>query len=212
MRPPRSTTYDTPLAPPHDVLVMAKSVLGGIDFDPFSTPIANRAVTAARFLDRSVLEMDDIIASEWDTASHKRMFLAVAPGIGVSNARRLLNKTLIEYQAGRVNQAVIWVAVHESMIACPWIWDHPVCIPFRRLRPRFWDDEIEGFRNASPSAWSFVFFLPPAGNARRTHRAITNFHTLFSGLGRIVFNQHSGEDDWIDGFRLCTNKPYNFRV
>ena len=53
--------YKCDLAPPAPVIQGARSVLGTIDLDPYSTKDINRSVMAARFFDRNKETLENII-------------------------------------------------------------------------------------------------------------------------------------------------------
>ncbi|MBG46244.1 MAG: hypothetical protein CMB76_06965 [Euryarchaeota archaeon] len=197
------------LAPPKDVVLGAKSVLGSIDFDPYSTKDINRLVSAARFIDRDEISLEQIIYQDWDCPGDKRVFVGAPTGAALT--RRLINKTLKEYRAGRIEHAVLWLAHNEAIIRAPWLWDFPICIPFTRLRPTWWDDELEVFRAVAPSDWSAIVYLPPPHPSNRFQTMIGKFHTAFSHLGRIVFNEYSGETDWEDAYKSTKKHAYNYR-
>ncbi len=188
---------------------MGRAVLGAVDLDPYSLPILNRAVMAKRFYDRSLESIDDICAKDWSAPGEKRVFLS-APGTA-AETRRILNKTLREYRAGHISQALIWIPQNENLTRCPWLWDYPICIPFRRLKPLFWDDDWGEFLDVVPADWSAVAYLPPNGSAVEFHDFLSRFHVSFSAFGRVVFNQFSGEGDWEEAYQVYMNKPYNFR-
>lgn len=189
---------------------MSRATLGTVDLDPYSLPALNRAVMAKRFYDRSKLSMDDICSKEWSAPGEKRAFVSVAgPAV---DTRRLLNKTLLEYRKGNISQALLWIAGNESLVRCPWLWDHPVCIPFRRIKPLFWDESAKEFVSFTPADWSCVVYLPPHESAVDYHTMLSRFHVSFSAFGRVVFNQFSGEGDWEEAYRAYTGKDYNFRA
>lgn len=197
------------LAPPKDVVLGAKSVLGAIDFDPYSTKDINRLVNAARFIDRDEVSLEQIIYQDWESPGDKRVFVGAPTGAALT--RRLINKTLKEYRAGRIEHAVLWLAHNEAIIRAPWLWDFPICIPFTRLRPTWWDDELEVFRPVAPSDWSAIVYLPPPHPSNRFQTMISKFHTAFSPLGRIVFNEYSSETDWEISYKNMKKHPYNYR-
>lgn len=197
------------LAPPQDIILPARSVLGAIDFDPYSTPIINRVVMASRIHDRDQENIEDVLACDWNAPGGKRAFVGVPVGAGAT--RRLLNKLLREYRAGRIAHAIAWIGHNESIIRMPWLWDFPLCMPFRRLRPSYWDDELETFRTVSPSDWSAVLYLPPADDSYAFHAGLSKFHVAFSPIGRVVFNEYSGEDDWAEAYQVTMKQPYNYR-
>ena len=196
------------LAPPADVIQGARSVLGTIDLDPYSSKDINRSVIASKFFDRDKETLDQIIRKQWDVPGEGRVFVGAPTGAALT--RRLINKTLTEYRQGRINQAVIWMAHNEAIIRAPWLWDFPICIPFRRLRPQWWDEELETFRGVSPSDWSAIVYLPPADPARFM-TMLSRFHNVFSAIGRVVFNEYSGEGDWEETYRAAYGKNYDYR-
>lgn len=197
------------LAPPQDIILPARSVLGAVDLDPYSTPTINRVVMAKRIYDRDEGSIEDMLASDWEAPGDKRVFVGVPIGAGAT--RRILNKLLREYRAGRVSHAIAWIGHNESIIRMPWLWDFPICIPFRRLRPCYWDDELDKFRSVSPSDWSAVLYLPPADDSYGFHSGLSKFHVAFSPIGRVVFNEASGEDDWAEAYKVATGQPYDYR-
>lgn len=197
------------LAPPEEVVLAARSVLGAIDLDPYSTPEINRLVTAARIYDRDVEDLDDVIAKHWEAPGERRVF--VAPPVGAACTRRLINKTLREYRRGSVREALLWLAHNETIIKAPWVWDFPMCIPFRRLKPVWWDDELEVFRNVQPSDWSAICYLPPTESSNEYHAKLSRFHTVFNPFGRVVVNEMSGEGDWEVSYKAMMKRSYNYR-
>lgn len=196
------------LAAPKDVLLQAKAVLGAIDLDPYTTPYNNRLATAARIYDLRLHSVDQIATDPWEVPGDGRVFLGVPTS--TVTCRRLANKVLREYRAGRVKEAVVWLGNHESLIRLPWVWDFPVCLPFRRAKPRYWDEEAEVFRSICPSSWSFVFYMPPSDTPLAFHSKLSRFHVAFSSIGRVVFDQHSGEGDWCQSYKAAIKKPYDY--
>lgn len=196
-------------SPPKEIILMTKAVFGNIDLDPYSLPAINRAIMAKRYFDRSRMSMDDICAAPWEAPGDRRVFVSAVGN--ASDTRRLLNKTLMEYQRGNISQAILWIANNESLIRCPWLWDHPVCIPFRRLKPLYWDESLKEFKAFTPADWSAIVYLPPHDTAVDYHLMLSRFHVSFSAFGRVVFNQFSGEGDWEEAYRAYTKRDYNFR-
>lgn len=197
------------LAPPPEVITLARAVLGAIDLDPYSTPAINGLVGAARFHDRDSLDFNALLAMDWDCPGEGRLFAGPPSGAGVT--RRLLNKTLREYRAGRIQQALLWLAHNETLIRAPWLWDFPLCIPFRRLRPCFYDDELEQWRTVSPSDWSALLYLPPASPPVAFATALSRFCVAAAPLGRVVFDSSSGDDTWQHSYQSLIGRPYNYR-
>ena len=197
------------LAPPVDVITAARSVLGAIDLDPYSTKDINRLVQAARFYDRNDISLEEIIRTDWESPNGKRVFIGAPTGAALT--RRLINKALIEYREGRIDHAILWLAHNEALIRAPWVWDFPVCIPFRRLRPTWWDDELEVFRSVAPSDWSAIIYLPPPDSHQQFDAMVSRFHSAFNPIGRIVFNEYSGSNDWEKSYQITLKKPYNYK-
>ena len=196
------------LAPPADVIQGARSVLGTIDLDPYSTKDINRSVLASRFYDKDKETLEEIVHKDWNTSGEGRVFVGSPAGAGLT--RRLLNKALTEYRKGRVNHCVIWIAHNESIIRAPWLWDFPICIPFRRVRPQWWDEELETFRGVSPSDWSAIAYLPPT-DPSKFQTMVSRFHNVFGRLGRVVFNEYSGEADWTESYKALYGREYDYR-
>ena len=194
---------------PSEVVLSARATMGAIDFDPFATVDGNRLIQAARFYDREENDIDDLTAREWNG---NRTFIAPIGGAQVT--RRLLNKLLLEYRSGRVNEAVIWLTHNESLIRLPWLWSFPICMPFRRLRPTWYDDETNLFRTVSPAFWSTVIYMPPIIDldaGEQSAEKVMRFYAAFSALGRIVHDTENGSDDWEDAYDVLTGKPFNYR-
>jgi hypothetical protein len=175
------------LAPPEDVVLGARAVMGSVDLDPYSTKDINRLVMAAKYYNRDKELLEDIVRKDWDARGEKRVL--VAPPAGAGATRRLINKTLVEYRKGRINEAILWLAHNETIIKAPWLWDFPICIPFRRL----------------------IIYLPPPEDPMLFQTKLSRFHTVFTRLGRIVFNQFSGEGDWEDSYKVMFKRSYNYR-
>jgi hypothetical protein len=197
------------LAPPQDIILPSRSVLGAVDLDPYSTPTINRVVMAKRIYNRDEGSIEDMLARDWEAPGEKRVFVGIPIGAGAT--RRILNKLLREYRAGRVSHAIAWIGHNEAIIRMPWLWDFPMCLPYRRLRPCYWDDELDKFRNTSPSDWSAVVYLPPVDDSYGFHSGLSKFHVAFSPIGRVVFNEYSGEDDWTEAYKVAMKQPYDFR-
>lgn len=196
------------LAPPDAVIEIARCTMGAIDLDPYSTPLVNHVVQAARYLDR---DPDLAIAAgrHWSPAGEKRVLLAI-PG-GISASRCLANKLLQEYRGGHISQAVLWLGNSEALAACPWIWDFPICIPWTRLAPTFWCDELEQSCRVAPAGWSPVVYFPPAFPSAAFSSGLAAFHAAASPFGRVVMDQWSGESRWQDCYKAATGRAYGER-
>lgn len=197
------------LAPPPEVVRVARATLGAIDLDPYSTPAINGLVLAARVYDRDREDLDAVLARPWEVSGEGRVFAGPPTGAGVS--RRLLNKLLQEYRSGRVRQAVIWLGHNETLIRVPWLWDFPLCLPFRRLRPCYFDDELEEWRTVAPSDWSAIIYLPPASPPEAFHSGLSRFYVACGPLGRVVLDSNSGDDDWQRHYEVLHGRPFCYR-
>lgn len=207
MSPPKYQRQE--LAPPEEVCLMMRSVLGRVDLDPYSTPLINRLVLASRIFNRELEDFDSIVSREWPMTGDRRLFIGSFSG--AEQTRRLIHRALREYRSGRAREVVLWIGHNETLIRSPWIWDFPVCFPFRRVRPAFYDEEMDRFRPITPAGWSFVVYMPPTDSAAEFNSRLARFHVSFSAIGRVVFNQFSGEDDWVDAYKVLMKKNYDFR-
>jgi hypothetical protein len=177
---------------------VARCTMGSIDLDPYSTRDVNRIVQAARFTERS---QDPVIAAGrfrvqigTSVSPGKRVLLAVPAGLRM--ARALAERLLKDYRSGSVSQAIFWCGNSEILSGCPWLWDFPICLPFRRLAPRYWDDEIEQPVRVSPAGWSPIIYLPPASPSESFQRGLAAFCSAANPYGRVVFDQWSGDNNW----------------
>lgn len=195
------------LAPPAAVIEVARCTMGAIDLDPFSTPAVNHVVQAARFHDRDEAEI--CAQRHWSPAGEKRVLLGVPAGVRAG--RILANKLLAEYQSGHVLQAVLWFGSSEVLASCPWIWDFPVCIPWTRLAPTFWDDELEKSIRVTPAGWSPIVYLPPAFPSTAFTGGLARFHAAAAPYGRVVLDQWSGDSRWKDCYQAAMGRPYGKR-
>lgn len=205
---------DISLIPPSEVVLSARAVMGSIDLDPYGTVDGNRLVNSARYFNREQEELDDIINRTWlYNADRTRLF--VAPFGGAQITKRLLNKTLRSYRSGEVTEAMIWLPHNESLTRLPWIWNFPLCIPFRRLRPCWWDDEKETFSTVSPAFWSPVIYLPPTETPALYQEKLFRFQSSFCALGRIILDESTElqrTDDWEAAYEAVTKRPYDYRA
>lgn len=181
--------------------------MGGIDFDPWSTPRFNRHACARRYIDRSIFDPEEIIRAPWDVPIEGRVLLALAAG--AQTTRQMLGRLLKEYRAGVVKQACVSVSHSEICRTVPWIWDFPICMPFRRLSYRYWDDELEQLRSSRTAHWSVVLYFPPVEIAEDYHSGISRFHLAFSPLGRIVFSEYCGDRRWREDYQRNMNREFN---
>ena len=82
---------------PTDVIDRVRAVLGEIDLDPASNPVANEVVKAKQIYTKE----DDGLAQEW----HGKVFLN--PPFGSETMSRFVEKLISEYQSGNVPEAIM---------------------------------------------------------------------------------------------------------
>jgi hypothetical protein len=121
---------------PAPYIEAARDVLGGIDLDPASNPIANQTVQAARYFTKD----SDGLSQEW----RGRLWLNPPYGFANGNeshqavwSRRLVD----EYRAGNVTAAILLVNAVPGNRWFARLWDFPICFPDHRIR--FYDENGE---------------------------------------------------------------------
>lgn len=195
------------LLPPAHVIEVARCTMGAIDLDPYSNAEINHVVQASRYLERDE-DMAIATGRHWSPGGGKRVLLAVPNGL--RRGRALANKLLREYRTGSIKEAVFWSGSNEILASCPWLWDFPVCLPFRRLAPRFWDDELEQTARVLPADWSAIVYLPPPHPSGAFREGLARFHAAASPYGRVVLDEWSGESRWLESYQASLGKPYAF--
>jgi len=184
--------------------------MGGIDFDAWSTPRFNRHVCARRYNNRDELDDDEIISEPWLVPEQGRVVMAVAAG--AQTTRKMLGRMLREYRTGNIQQGCAIVSYQEVCRTAPWIWDFPICIPFRRLSYRYWDEELEQLRSVRTAQWSVVVYFPPVELADEYHNGISRFHLAFSPIGRVVLSEYCGDRRWRADYRRCLGREFSEHV
>lgn len=140
----------------------ARTVLGTINLDPASHPLANQVVKADRFF---TVE-DDGLFHDWDG----RVWLNPPWG---DAGPSFVGKLVDSYESGHVTAAILLVNAHATDTA--WfqpLWDYFLCFSCPRIR--YWQPDGEA---KSPTTGSvFVYFGPKA----------KSFQEIFSRFGAIV--------------------------
>lgn len=151
---------------PGEYIEAARRVMGGIDLDPASNPLANETVQAARYF----VQEDDGLAQVW----RGRVFLNPPYGVtnGESNAGVWARKLITEYAAGNVTEAVLLVNANTERKWFAPLWDFPIC--FTNHRIQFYTPEGVG---AQPVDGNALVYLGP--NLRR-------FIDEFSAFGEVA--------------------------
>jgi hypothetical protein len=172
-----------PLYPTPQLIERARTVMGGIDFDPTSDPVQQVLVNATSVPSIEVNPLQE----HW----HGNCW--VAPKGAVRNTRIWLNKTISEYRNGYINSFVFFTSASEIVRAAPVIWDYPICIPFKRVKQL--RATSAGFESVSPSTWNVLVYGPPLESAISDIDKITLFYDTFRDVGRIIYNEYAG-DNW----------------
>lgn len=149
---------------PAEYLDAARTVMGDIDLDPASCAAAQKVVGAAQFFTKE----DDGLAQEW------RGRIWLNPPYSTALAPRFIDKLCAEYDAGRLDEAVVLVNN-----ATDTAWFHnllgrfPAC--FLRKRVPFWRP---GHSGGGARQGQVIFYLGPKVGA---------FWRVFSPLGVVVW-------------------------
>ena len=157
--------------------------MGSIDYDPTSDPVQQVLVDSTSVPSIEVNPLQE----HW----HGNCW--VAPKGAVRNSRIWLTKTINEYRNGYINSFVYFTSASEIMRACPVIWDYPICIPFRRVKQL--RATSTGFEPVCPSTWNVLVYGPPVDQVLSDVDKVTLFHNTFRDVGRIIYNEYSG-DSW----------------
>jgi DNA N-6-adenine-methyltransferase (Dam) len=149
---------------------LARQVLGEIDLDPATQPIAQETVKAAKFY----TPQDNGLAHEW----HGRVWLN--PPFGQPEIAHFVDKLIAERRAGRVTAAIMLTHNYTDTD-----WFHASvaltdAIGFTYKRVKFYDPD--GFI-ASPTQGQAFHYFGPDVNA---------FCSAFSKIGFIVIPWNPG--------------------
>ena len=176
-----------PLYPTPQVIERARTVMGGIDFDPTSDPVQQVLVDATSVPSLEVNPLQE----HW----HGNCF--VAPKGAVRNNRIWLNKTVAEYRNGYINSFIFFTSASEILRACPVIFDYPFCIPFKRVKQL--RATPTGFDAIAPSTWNVIVYGPPLDEVISDVDKVHLFHDTFRDIGRVCFSEFAG-DNWIKDY------------
>jgi hypothetical protein len=133
-------------------------VLGTIELDPASSPLANLTVRAVRIY----TVVDDGLPREWRAkTAYLNPPYGLAAGTRKSNQAIWSAKLVAEYDAGRVAEAILAVNAHTSADWFKRLWHRfPICfagkIAFRKLQP---DGTLQA-ANTSTFGTAFVYLGP----------------------------------------------------
>jgi hypothetical protein len=172
-----------PLYPTPQLIERARTVMGSIDYDPTSDPVQQVLVDATSVPGIEV----NPIKEHW----HGNVW--VSPKGAVRDCRIWLMKTINEYRNGYINSFIYFCSASELLRASPIIWDYPVCIPFKRVKQL--RATANGFEPVSPSTWNLLVYGPPADQTLTDIDKVTLFYNTFRDVGRVIYNEHAG-DNW----------------
>jgi len=182
-----------PLYPTPQLIERARTVMGGIDFDPTSDPVQQVLVNATSV---PTIEVNPL-QERW----HGNCW--VSPKGAVRNSRIWLNKTINEYRNGHINSFMFFTSASEVLRATPVLWDYPVCIPYKRVKQL--RATSNGFENVSPSTWNAIVYGPPLEAAISDIDKVSLFYNTFRDVGRIIFNEYAG-DSWAKDLEYYEEK------
>jgi phage N-6-adenine-methyltransferase len=159
---------------PKEVIEMVRSVMGGIDLDPTSTPKANDVVGAAKFYTID----DDAMKQSWAG----RVFMNPPYSCSGRFVRKLVN----EYAKKSVTEAIVLLNAYTDTSWFHLLADSSSVICLTRGRLGFWKtdpDNIVG-RNRMP----VVLAYPCRGLAVQHRTALGSTATLLFGFQRTDFH------------------------
>lgn len=158
---------------PTEISERARRVMGGIDLDPASCPLANTRVQASKIFTKE----DDGLFRPW----HGRVFLNPPGGkmYGESYAKLWWFRLIEEYKARRVTEAIFLAFSVEALQTTQVDTDgvepmlaFPVCVPSRR--PKYWNPEGVGEQPTHAGAIAYLGDKP------------LEFYEAFRDLGAVV--------------------------
>ena len=149
---------------PTDVIEKVRAVLGEIDLDPASNPVANEVVKARQIYTKD----DDGLVQDW----HGKVFLN--PPFGSETMSRFVEKLISEYQSGNVPEAIM---LTDSLSLPNWFSKAiAACNAMFITTDRFyyWNDDNETQRGWSKGC---LFYF---GKNRQV------FYDVFKDIGTIL--------------------------
>ena len=172
-----------PLYPTPQIIERARSVMGGIDYDPTSDPVQQVLVEATSVPSIEINPLQE----HW----HGKVF--VAPKGAVRNNRIWFTKTISEYRNNYIDSFIFFTSASEILRACPAILDYPFCIPFKRVKQL--RAVAGGFESVCPSTWNIIVYGPPLDAVISDIDKVSLFYDTFRDIGRMCINEFAG-DSW----------------
>lgn len=153
---------------PPQYVAAAREVMGGeIDLDPASNDLANQIIHAARFYDKA----QNGLLQTWEA---ERLWLnpPYCKSGAVSNQELWTHKLIAEYQAGRIQQAILLINAATETRWFQRLYDFPICFVKGRIRFRSPAD----IKTGSTIGSAFVYF----------GCNIQQFISVFSRFGAVI--------------------------
>ncbi len=162
---------------PQWIVDKVRLVLGDIDLDPASSPLANERIKAKQI----ITEAKDGLTTEWPAGS----LFCNPPGgkIGNKSKTGLFWAKLMKHRdAGKLSHGIFLCFSAEALQTtqgkdCPPVGAFIVCIPKKRVA----FDTADGLPGDAPSHSNCIVYVP--GNANYQHL----FHSTFKDVGSILY-------------------------
>lgn len=185
----------TILIPPAHYLDAVRRVLGIIDLDPCSTPIAQQAIDAQGWYRAE--DASAALAEPWAG----RVFLHPHPDNAI--ARYQLQKLLRDYLADRVTAAIVLTGRTDWLRCEPLLLSFPFLLHYKRLFHWRWNRNTETLERFNPSNNFATLYLPAKAGGHFDEDRTRLFCETFSPFGRVILAEDMG-DAWEQDALLAT--------
>ena len=155
---------------PRVYIEAARAVMQGIDLDPASCELANQTVKAARYYTKE----DDGLSKDW----HGRVWCnppwsrTGGPNGTRSSIGKWAHVLIDHYEAGRVEQAVLFIAAHTKGLWFAPLWKYPLCFTDHCVKFNRPGQETEDLRDSTV----FTYLGP----------YISSFVDIFTEFGPVI--------------------------
>lgn len=158
---------------PGKFIEAARAVMGGIDLDPASTPLANETVRASNFF----TEEDNGLQQCW----YGRVWLNPPFERRQTRGRKTnqgiwINRLVKEYESGNVQQAILLTTCRPDTEWFEQLWRYPIC--FARKKVGFYTPEAGQILQEVSRAHGTLFVYLGPDNER--------FKAVFGRFGHIT--------------------------